>query len=233
MTIRTVGLGAFALLVQVTWLQVNCTSDNLKPGSGGASGSGIGGSGGIGGQAGAGRCLDDLTGEGGHECTAPTIVVVDAVTGAVICDPTFTVTVGDAGMICYPTGDPTPQPTQDGSASCTFALQSLTDVAVPIDVRVAAPGYQQARASLSSGGCIIRTLATVALNPIGDASVGVGDARSDLGTACTVDDNGGGGDCLIRGLHRYVCPASAPIQGPDCSPTGEDDFDGISTRCCP
>jgi hypothetical protein len=40
MRFRTVGLGAFALVVQVAWLQVNCTSDNLNPGSGGTSGLG-------------------------------------------------------------------------------------------------------------------------------------------------------------------------------------------------
>src|SRR5215831_11888560 len=153
MSLRTVGLGAFALLVSVAWLELNCASNNnLNPGGTGGAG-GTGGTGGlkgqasggtiaIGGQAGTGRCLDGPTGQGGSECHAPTIVVVDAETGVVICDPTFTVTPGDAGAICDPTGNPTPVLAADGSATCIFRLNSLENVYPPVGLRVSAPGYQ-------------------------------------------------------------------------------------------
>jgi len=236
MSSRTVGLGAFALLVSVAWMQLNCASNNLNPGgtggTGGIKGQATGGIIGSGGQAGAGgRCLDGPTGEGGSECHAPTIVVVDAETGAVICDPTFTVTPGDAGTICDPTGNPTPVLTADGSATCIFRLASLQNVYPPVGVRVSAPGYQSTLFA-HLVGCNNPAVDTpVGLMPIGDAGGRARDASLDAGTTCTIDDSVD--DCTIRDLHRYVCPASAPIPAQNCSPTGEDDFDGFTTRCCP
>src|SRR5579863_5533602 len=127
-------LGSLALLVQVGWLQINCASDNLKPGgTGGIKGQATGGTtatGGItgsGGQAGTGRCLDGPTGEGGHECVAPTIVVVDSATGAAICDATFAVNAGDAGMLCDPT-EGTLAP--DGAVTCSYLFDRIINVEV-------------------------------------------------------------------------------------------------------
>jgi hypothetical protein len=231
-------------LVSIVWLELNCASNNnLNPsGTGGAGGAG-GGTGGlkgqasggtiaIGGQAGTGRCLDGPTGQGGNECRAPVIVVVDAETGAVICDPTFSVVAGDAGAICDPTGDPTPELTRDGSTICSFRINSLENVAVPVNLYVTAPGYQSTvlRQLVGCHGGA-DTPMPVGLMPTGDGGVHARDASRDLGTTCTIDNSVD--DCSIRGLDRYVCPVNAPVAAQGCSPTGEDNFDGITTRCCP
>jgi hypothetical protein len=199
--------------------------------SGGMNGSGVGGNTEIGGQAGTGRCVDGPTGEGGTECGAPRFVVVDANTGAVICAPTFTVVGGDAAVICDATGKPTPLPALDGGASCDFALDSLTNVTVPVDLHVTAPGYQPTLVP-HVRGCVIGEpgSTTVVLTPTADGGA-LRDARGDLAATCAIDDSVD--DCTARGLHRYVCAASEPIEPAGCSPTGELNADGIFTRCCP
>jgi hypothetical protein len=78
---------------------------------------------------------------------------VDAQTGAAICDPTFTVKPATAGeKICDPTGDPRQLQAFDGAATCTFILQSLNGIEVPVDIQVVAPGYTPSVVSMA--GCL-------------------------------------------------------------------------------
>jgi len=149
--------GALGLLASMTFLvpvvsslQVGCSSDSLNhAGTGGFSGSsGAGGSGGfgdqlgMGGQLGTGGCSDWLAGQGGSECGSPVVTAVDAESGAVICDPSFTVLAVDGGVICHPTGNPFELHAFDGAATCAFSLQSLNGIGAQVEVRVMAPGYE-------------------------------------------------------------------------------------------
>jgi hypothetical protein len=234
MNARTLGLlGSLAVLSHGAFLQVSCTSENLdRAATGGIDGSGVGGRRGLGGQAGTAGCFDGPTGQGGTECGAPRFVVVDANTGAVICDPTFTVVGGDAAVICDPSGNPTPLLAVDGAVTCAMALDSLTNVTVPVDLQVVAPGYQPTLVS-QVRGCVVGVprSTTVVLTPTAEGGVVVREAGGALATSCAIDDSVD--DCAVRGLHRYVCPASEAIAPAGCSTTGELNYDGIFTRCCP
>ena len=234
MKARTLGLlGSLAVLSHGAFLQVSCSSENLgRVGTGGINGSGVGGRRGLGGQAGTPGCFDGPTGQGGTECGAPRFVVVDAATGAVICDPTFRVMGGDAAVICDPSGKPTPLLAPDGAVTCVIDLDGLTNVTVPVDLQVVAPGYQPTLVSHVQG-CVVGVprSTTVVLMPIAEVGVALRAAGGDLATNCAIDDSVA--DCTVRGLHRYICPASQPITPAGCSTTGELNYDGIFTRCCP
>jgi hypothetical protein len=177
MSFRTVGLGAFALLVSLAWLQLNC-SDNLDlGGTGGIKGQATGGTtatGGSGGQAGTARCLDGPSGQGGHECVAPVVVVVDAQTSGAICDAAFTVKLGDAGTLCDPSEGPM---ATDGGSSCTYLFDRIINVGDPVTVEVSAPGYQPALFALASG-CVFSGSSTVAVPLSPSHNAGVAARRS-------------------------------------------------------
>jgi hypothetical protein len=174
MNARTLGLlGSLVVLSHGAFLQVSCSGENLgRAGTGGVDGSGVGGRSGLGGQAGTAGCVDGPTGQGGTECGAPRFVVVDANTGAVICDPTFTVEGGDAAVICDPSGKPTPLLALDGAVTCAIALDSLTNVTVPVDLQVVAPGYQPTLVS-QVRGCVVGEprSTTVVLTPAAEGGV--------------------------------------------------------------
>jgi hypothetical protein len=159
------------------------------------------------------------------------VIAVDGDTGAVICDPSFTVMSAGAAVICYPTGDPSEVYGVDGAATCSFRLNSLNGIDVQVLVQVAAPGYMPGL--LAIGPCVRDKQYLLPLAPIGDAGALDWDASAYLETNCKVDDTGGGGDCTSLGLHRYVCPASAPAEPPGCIQSGELNPTGIITRCCP
>ncbi len=148
----------------VVFLQLSCASDTLESSrsgvsddsgvgrslaTGGSNNAGAGGSLGTGGLLPSG-CLDWLGGQGGTECGSPMVTVVDGDTGAVICDPSFTVTA-DAGVICYPTGNPREQLEEpDGAPTCSFLLGSLNGLEGQVEVQVVSPGYQPTLTSIKS-----------------------------------------------------------------------------------
>jgi hypothetical protein len=155
-------------------------------GSGGAGGS-VGGSGGAGHQG-----TDAGAGIGGNEgidakadCASaaflpPILTVVDAITGAPICDPTFAFDLPDGGvgpnetpfscgqskeMDCPAAGS------DGGLVACAFALFTTYDVTV----EVSKVGYETASVAVMPGqtGCVAyrqSTHATVKLHPLADAS---------------------------------------------------------------
>jgi hypothetical protein len=124
----------------------------------------------------------------------------------VICDPSLTVMAVDAGVICHPTGNPFELTAFDGAATCTFSLQSLNGIAAQVEVQVVAPGYEPGLVSIVPCPSGRDVKYVVPLAPIGDGGRAIQDASGHLATNCTVDDR------TIRGLHRYVCPASEPIE---------------------
>ena len=178
MKFGTLGLlRSLTLLACVVFLQVGCSSDSLDhAGTGGISGdSGVGGRGGfggqlgMGGQLGIGECSDWLAGQGGSECGSPVVSAVDADTGAVICDPSFTVMAVDGGVICHPTGTPFELHEFDGAATCTFSLQSLNGIGAQVEVQVVAPGYDPGLVSIVPCPSGRDVKYVVPLTPIGDA----------------------------------------------------------------
>ena len=239
MKTKTTGLlGALVVFALGALLQVSCSSNNLNhtgtggidggPGVGGSTGFsgqgaggqlGAGGLLGTGGQGGAGGCSDWLAGQGGTECGSPVVTAVDADAGAVICDPSFTVIAVGAAVICHPTGNPFELYSFDGAATCTFSLQSLNGIEVPVSVEVDAAGYAPGLVSIVPCPSGRDVKYVVPLAPLGDAGTVIQDASGDRTTNCTVDDSTD--DCTTRGLHRYVCPASEPIEPAGFSPTGE------------
>jgi hypothetical protein len=76
------------------------------------------------------------------------VTVVDADTGAVICDPSFTVTAVGAGDICYPSGNPKMLEAFDGAATCTFSIQSLNGIEIQVELQATAPGYEPGLVSI-------------------------------------------------------------------------------------
>lgn len=190
MKAKTVGLlGTLALFAHGGLLQVSCSNDNLNhAGTGGINGgSGVGGSAGFGGQPGAGGqlgtggCSDWLAGQGGSECGSPVVTAVDADTGAVICDPSFTVMAVDAGVICHPTGNPFELQAFDGAVTCTFSLQSLNGIEGQVQVQVVAPGYESGLVSIVPCPSGRDVKYVVPLAPIGDAGKTIRDASGPRG----------------------------------------------------
>jgi hypothetical protein len=122
---------------------------------------------------------------GAIELLPPIVTVVDAVTGAPICDPTFVVDWPDGGstsgngmpLACSQSmfaGCPGP-PDGGGAAPCAFAL-AIFD-AHNVSVEVSHAGYENAVVQVSSGqgGCVPTVPAshlTVELHPRADASAG-------------------------------------------------------------
>jgi hypothetical protein len=227
MKAKTIGsLGALALFACGALVQSSCNSEDLNhAGTGGINGgSGVGGSAGfsgqlgaggllgVGGQLGIGGCSDWLAGQGGSECGSPVVTAVDANTGAVLCDPSFTVMAVDAGVICHPTGNPFELHAFDGASTCTFSLQSLNGIEGQVEVQVVAPGYEPGLVSIVPCPSGRDVKYVVPLAPIGDAGRAIQDASGHLATSCTVDD--GVDDRTTRGLPRYVRPASEPIEPP-------------------
>lgn len=118
------------------------------------------------------------------EVTSPTLNLWDAITGAPICDPTFSVLAvsgvngggvstsnGQSVVLCGatpPAGCPTVAP-DGGTLACTFAV--LTQFHTTVTIGVSAPGYATATVpGLASGleGCVVEAAshADVMLTPV-------------------------------------------------------------------
>jgi hypothetical protein len=118
------------------------------------------------------------------ELLPPIVSVVDAVTGAPICDPMFNVDWPDGGTGGPRDGAPfacgqsmddhCPGPLDDGGARpCAFALGIF--YASNVNVEVSKPGYATASVQVSSGrgGCVSPVPAShvvVQLHPVADAA---------------------------------------------------------------
>ena len=219
MKLRTLGLlGCLTFLVHIALLQGGCGSNGLgQRGTGGTTGG----------------CSDWQAGAAGTECGSPVVTAVDARTGAVICDPSFTVTpVSPGAVICHPTGNPFELQAFDGAATCSFSLQSLNGIEAQVEVQVAAPGYAPTPVSIVPCPSGRNVSYLVPLAPIGDAGTVIPDASGTILENCTLDDSTA--DCTARGLHRYDCTPNGTIEvPPSCSLTGELITDGIVTLCCP
>jgi hypothetical protein len=113
----------------------------------------------------------------------PVITVQDAVTGAPICDPTFTVDWPDGGAgskdgMPYACGQSMdlgcPGPPDGGTAPCAFALVALSAPGTK-NVEVTKPGYDTVVVPVMNGqgGCVPYVPAShpiVKLHPLADAS---------------------------------------------------------------
>jgi len=98
----------------------------------------------------------------------PIVTIVDATTGAPICDPTFKIEWPDGSAVGSTDGMPygcgqtkdfdCPGPRDGGVAPCAFALLALSDnfYGMSIEVEVSKAGYQTAVVPVTSGlgGCL-------------------------------------------------------------------------------